>query len=326
MTTQLLSFVSDKTLSLVSPVAAYWLFSGFFYMMSELRLPFFEKYKIHTPEEEKAKNKVTVKEVMGNVLLQQILQTMVGLLIVAAESEDQTDYSFTPISVLASQYQEECFQFFNVISLCQLDPSTAYFLALVSQFMTWVAIPFARFMVALFVLDTIEYFLHRWFHNNAFLYRTFHSVHHRVYCPYAFGALYNHPLEGFVLDSVGAGIAFTMSGLSTRGAIVFFTFSTIKTIDDHCGYSLPFDPLQRIFGNNVAYHDIHHQLYGLKSNYSQPFFTHWDRLLGTYISPSEAKQKRAQTQAEKNVKPTGHSTQSATRINSSLKQSSRVRI
>lgn len=118
-----------------------------------------------------------------------------------------------------------------------------------------------------FVIDTWQYFLHRLFHVNKFLYRHFHSVHHRLYVPYAFGALYNHPLEGFLLDSCGAGLAHLVSLLTIRQAIVLFTFSTLKTVDDHCGYRLPFDPLQIIFGNNADYHDIHHQVKSLLYTY-----------------------------------------------------------
>jgi sphinganine C4-monooxygenase len=43
-------------------------------------------------------------------------------------------------------------------------------------------------------------------------------------------------------------------------------------VDDHCGLWLPGNILQALFGNNSAYHDIHHQLYGNKYNFSQPFF------------------------------------------------------
>jgi sphinganine C4-monooxygenase len=66
--------------------------------------------------------------------------------------------------------------------------------------------------------------------------------------------------------------------------MVFFTASTIKTVDDHCGYKLPWDPIQHMSSNNAAYHDIHHQSWGIKTNFSQPFFTFWDRLLGTMWS------------------------------------------
>jgi sphinganine C4-monooxygenase len=97
-------------------------------------------------------------------------------------------------------------------------------------------------------------------HTNKYLYRHFHSWHHRLYVPYAFGALYNHPVEGFLLDSLGAALAEYMAGMTTRQAMVLFTLSTYKTVDDHCGYSLPFDPLQLVTSNNADYHDIHHQV------------------------------------------------------------------
>ena len=110
---------------------------------------------------------------------------------------------------------------------------------------------------------------------------TFHSRHHRLYVPYAFGALYNHPVEGFLLDTAGTGVAFLTARMSTRQSMWFFTFSTIKTVDDHCGYAFPWDPLQHFTSNNAAYHDIHHQSWGIKTNFSQPFFTIWDRWFGT---------------------------------------------
>lgn len=69
--------------------------------------------------------------------------------------------------------------------------------------------------------------------------------------------------------------------MTPRQSMWFFTCSTIKTVDDHCGYALPFDPLQHITSNNAGYHDVHHQSWGIKTNFSQPFFTFWDRLLGT---------------------------------------------
>lgn len=97
-------------------------------------------------------------------------------------------------------------------------------------------------------------------HTNKFLYRHFHSWHHRLYIPYAFGALYNHPVEGFLLDTLGALFAESLAGMTTRQAMILFTLSTLKTVDDHCGYSLPFDPLQLITSNNADYHDIHHQV------------------------------------------------------------------
>lgn len=129
--------------------------------------------------------------------------------------------------------------------------------------------------------------LHRYMHLNSFLYRHLHSVHHRLYVPYAFGALYNSLLEGFLLDTLGTGIAHISTGLSARESMILYTFSTLKTVDDHCGYELPFDPFQKLFPNNAAYHDIHHQHFGIKTNYAQPFFTFWDTWYGTRYPDTE---------------------------------------
>jgi sphinganine C4-monooxygenase len=79
------------------------------------------------------------------------------------------------------------------------------------------------------IVDTHQYVLHRLAHTYKFMYKYMHSHHHRLYVPYAFGALYNHPLEGFLLDTCGAAIAFEATGMSPRLGMYFFVFSTLKT-------------------------------------------------------------------------------------------------
>lgn len=132
-------------------------------------------------------------------------------------------------------------------------------------------------------MDTWQYFMHRYMHHNKFLYRHIHSLHHRLVVPYAFGALYNHPIEGLLNDTIGGALSFLLSGMSPRASIFFFSFATIKTVDDHCGLWLPGNLFHFFFRNNTAYHDVHHQLYGSKYNFAQPFFVMWDRILGTYM-------------------------------------------
>jgi sphinganine C4-monooxygenase len=117
--------------------------------------------------------------------------------------------------------------------------------------------------------------------------------------PYAYGALYNHPVEGFLLDTLGTGLAYLAAGMTVRQSMWFFTGSTIKTVDDHCGYRLPWDPLQRLFPNNAEYHDIHHQSWGIKTNFSQPFFTFWDKYLGTmWVGDVSARYEKARHAAQ----------------------------
>lgn len=158
-----------------------------------------------------------------------------------------------------------------------------------------------------FIIDTWQYFWHRYFHTNKFLYRHIHSWHHRLYVPYSFGALYNHPIEGLVLDSIGAVVAQILAGLTMRQTILLFSFSSAKTVDDHCGYSLPFDPLQFFFSNNADYHDIHHQTIGIKKNFAQPFFIHWDIIMGTRMTRKEveAKLKKAKENGDHHTNGNG---------------------
>ena len=101
----------------------------------------------------------------------------------------------------------------------------------------------------------------------------------------------------------------------------FFTLTTLKTVDDHCGYALPFDPLQRVTGNNAGYHDVHHQSWGVKTNFSQPFFTFWDRVLGTKWVGGDVsvRYEKAKVAAQKAVDM--DITQKATVTNSSATES-----
>jgi sphinganine C4-monooxygenase len=118
-------------------------------------------------------------------------------------------------------------------------------------------------------------------HHNKWLYRNFHSVHHQLTVPYAFGALYNHPLEGFFLDTLSGAIPALLLDLHPWTGTLLFSLGTLKTVDDHCGYTLPWDIFQMVFPNNAAYHDIHHWGKGRMYNFSQPFYIYWDLWMGT---------------------------------------------
>ncbi|KAI4131507.1 MAG: hypothetical protein LQ347_002955 [Umbilicaria vellea] len=93
-----------------------------------------------------------------------------------------------------------------------------------------------------------------------------HSYHHRIYVPYAFGAFYNTLAEAFLLDTVGTTLSLAFAGLTTRQATVFATLSVLKGVDDHCGYKLPWDPLQWLGEQNAEFHDVHHQSWGMGSS------------------------------------------------------------
>uniref|UniRef100_A0A0D3CA26 Protein HGH1 homolog n=2 Tax=Brassica oleracea var. oleracea TaxID=109376 RepID=A0A0D3CA26_BRAOL len=204
-----------------------------------------ERYRLHSKVDEDEKNLVTKSAVVKGVLLQQTLQAIISVILFKITGSDDADASTT--------------QQFSLLLLAR------------------------QLIIAMLVIDTWQYFIHRYMHINKFLYKHIHSQHHRLIVPYSYGALYNHPLEGLLLDTIGGALSFLFSGMSPRTAIFFFSFATIKTVDDHCGLWLPGNPFHIFFSNNSAYHDVHHQLYGSKYNFSQPFFVLWDRILGTYL-------------------------------------------
>lgn len=262
------SFISDKHLSLALPIIAYWLYSAFFHILDLQTWSWLNKYRIHPPEEILKRNRVTRWEVVRDVLIQQLGQVVVGVIVLHTEAEEGIPDHQAAVRRL------------------QLPPWNLPNLAS-AELVYWFLLPILRQAVAVFVLDAWEYWIHRLMHVNKFLYRHLHSRHHRLYVPYAFGALYNHPLEGLILDTVGSAVAMKVAGLSLREAMFFFVFATMKTgnvtqfnlvlifilVDDHCGWDFPWDPFQFLFSNNSVYHDVHHQQYGIKANFSQPFFT-----------------------------------------------------
>ncbi|KAI9111566.1 hypothetical protein K1719_017256 [Acacia pycnantha] len=243
--------ISDELLGTFAPILVYWIYSGIYVVLGL----FSENYRLHPKKDEDEKNLVSKLSVVKGVLLQQVVQAVVAIILFSITAEIGGDGG-------------------------NANVENTSILVLVRQFVT-----------AMVVMDTWQYFMHRYMHHNKFLYKHIHSQHHRLVVPYAYGALYNHPVEGLLLDTVGGALSFLISGMSPRVSIFFFSFATIKTVDDHCGLWLPGNLFHIFFTNNSAYHDVHHQLYGTKFNFSQPFFVMWDRILGTYMPYSLEKRK-----------------------------------
>jgi sphinganine C4-monooxygenase len=292
--------ISDKYVSVIAPIFVYWIVSLFFHLIDNLNWELFEKYRIHESEEAKSKNRVTMKQVIMAVLFQQIIQTVLAVVWLEDDpvfmgpfrdhASDLKWYAGWMEGILVASLGKE-----TAVPLLRKYGSQSV------EWIYWWGIPSFQLLWAAFVMDTWQYFLHRYFHTNTFLYRHVHSWHHRLYVPYAFGALYNHPLEGFIFDTLGAMVAHSCAMLTMRQGILFFAISTAKTVDDHCGFAFPWDPLQHMFGNNADYHDIHHQIAGLKKNFSQPYFIHYDYFLGTRLTRKDFSEAKAQRLAKRNA-------------------------
>ncbi|KAI9845929.1 MAG: hypothetical protein M1837_004465 [Sclerophora amabilis] len=338
----LLPPIPDKFMTVLVPVAAYWILSLVFHYIDTY--DYLSQYRLHTPAEVLKRNRVSRRDVIRDVVIQQVIQTVVGLLLGMTEPDDTIGREEYDISIWARRIRVAQRAIPSLLSIIGIDamamaknmqavhpavaglvsggqypsliqniftsagkevsvPQFASWELVLARAMYWLIVPALQFALGVFVVDTWQYFLHRAMHMNQWLYRTFHARHHRLYVPYAFGALYNHPFEGFLLDTLGASIAFKVAGMTTRQGLWFFTISTIKTVDDHCGYALPWDPLQRLTSNNAGYHDVHHQSWGIKTNFSQPFFTFWDRFLGTVWTGGDvsARYARSRKAAEQHM-------------------------
>ncbi|RYP47421.1 hypothetical protein DL768_006536 [Monosporascus sp. mg162] len=335
----LIPWLSDSFLSIFAPILAYWVVSVFFHVVDVYDI--WPQYRLHTPAEIAQRNRATRYEVLRDVIFQQVIQAVMSFLLGVVDPPQVIGKEDYDVAVWATRIRLGQRALPAILGLFGLNaatisknmsvshpllagalagghypflttrlagpggnavPAFAPWELVVARIIYHGIIPAIQFMVAFVFLDTWQYFLHRAMHMNKWLYMTFHSRHHRLYVPYAYGALYNHPFEGFLLDTAGAGLAYKVAGMTERQGTLFWILSTVKTVDDHCGYSLPWDPIQHVSGNNAAYHDIHHQSWGIKTNFSQPFFTFWDALLGTmWKGDTSLKYERSRNKAQEHV-------------------------
>lgn len=261
--------LSDEALAIFVPIAVYWVYSAMYMALG--RRQCMDKYRLHPRKEEESKNVVSKRDVVKGVLLQQLVQAAVAAVVFTVTGDSSSS------TTAAAAHRGGRFS---------------------SSYLTVAR----QFAVAMAVLDAWQYAWHRYMHQNRFLYRHVHSWHHRLVVPYAFGAQYNHPAEGLLVDTLGGALAFVVSGMSPRASIFFFSLCTIKGVDDHCGLWLPGNIFHLCFWNNTAYHDVHHQMRGSRFNFSQPFFVTWDKVFGTHMPYSLEKRPGGGLQARALIK------------------------
>lgn len=145
----------------------------------------------------------------------------------------------------------------------------------IAKLIYWVLVPLFQYAAAMVLADTMQYFTHRVFHVNRWLYSNplnapnhqappcadcftehVHSMHHDIYVPFAYGAFYNHPLETIPIDGVLFPMCLSIARLDNRQAAFFGIIWTFKTVVDHCGYDIPYNPCNIVCPNSVLYHDL----------------------------------------------------------------------
>jgi sterol desaturase/sphingolipid hydroxylase (fatty acid hydroxylase superfamily) len=123
-----------------------------------------------------------------------------------------------------------------------------------------------------FIIDDIWfYFMHRIFHENNFLLRKVHSIHHRSSTPFPLEYLYVHLVE-WMSGMVGAAFAFFLILLVMPINIyAFWIFGILRNMHEiHIHSDLELPVISKIpFLSTTRHHDDHHAK--LKGNYASTF-------------------------------------------------------
>ena len=132
-----------------------------------------------------------------------------------------------------------------------------------------------------FVIDDIFfYFYHRWLHENKYMLKTVHSIHHRATKPFPLEYLYAHPIE-WMLGMIGAFLGFAILLIFIPVNIyAFWIFGGLRNLHEihiHSDLELPVSSKIPLL-SKTKHHDDHHAK--LTGNYSSTFV--WmDRLFKT---------------------------------------------
>lgn len=202
----LISGVPDSIVLVILPIAAYWALSLFFHFLDVHDL--LSSYRLHTPEEVLKRNHVTRREVVKDVIVQQVIQTIVGLAIGVSEPEEMIGGEWWEIMGLYSKFvsverwvlhglettvgidglalEEKVIAGITSIGGDKVLAGLTGMLGLGGQadsspemgdwryklveIAYWYLLPAARFWVAIFIMDTWQYFLHRLMHEIPWLY------------------------------------------------------------------------------------------------------------------------------------------------------------
>ena len=205
----LIAPVPDKLLTLLLPVAAYWVLSMVFHWIDTK--DYFSQYRLHTPAEVLKRNHVSRWEVVRDVLIQQVVQTIVGTLLGMTEPDDffgKDDYNVVVWARRIRIMQKAVPGLLSLVSvnatglaknLAGSHPMLAGFISggqysfltetvvlgnglqasvpaftgweiILAKVLYWYTVPALQFGLAILIVDTWQYFLHRAMHMNKWLY------------------------------------------------------------------------------------------------------------------------------------------------------------
>ena len=171
---------------------------------------------------------------------------------------------------------------FNITLLLTISGFGAYFFA--DFFIQDFSIGTIIFQVIFaFVIDDIFFYIyHRWLHENKYMLKTVHSIHHRATKPFPLEYLYAHPIEwllGMIGAFLGFAILFMFMPVNLYAFWIFGGLRNLHEIHIHSDLELPVSSKIPLL-SKTKHHDDHHAK--LTGNYSSTFV--WmDRLFKTNL-------------------------------------------
>lgn len=197
--------IPDKLLTLLLPIAAYWGLSMIFHWIDVM--DYFPQYRLHTPAEVLKRNRVSRWEVVRSVIVQQVVQTAVGWGLGMTEPDDFIGKEKYDTAIWAQRIRVVQRYIPKLLAVVGIDavglsknfasghpmfagailggyyptlqtreysgystPGFAAWEMTLAWTISYILFPAIQFIIAILVVDTWQYFLHRAMHMNKWLY------------------------------------------------------------------------------------------------------------------------------------------------------------
>jgi sphinganine C4-monooxygenase len=126
---------------MAAPVIAYWCLSLYFHALDFSGWKWLDKYRIHDSEEVQAHNLATRSEVVWAVILQQVIQTALGLISLSDESTHVVDHT--------QQLRRVAFFLDSMVFTMFGEHITPHILVHTTNFLYWWGVPVLQFLGAM---------------------------------------------------------------------------------------------------------------------------------------------------------------------------------
>ena len=130
-------------------------------------------------------------------------------------------------------------------------------------------------LIGMVLLDTYQYFSHRFYHSDSYIYSLLHKEHHsqKQISP---ETSFAHGDIVVTLDSIFVISMFIYFKIIFTEYIIILSLSFVSNVSDHT------------YTSKNKFHYIHHHV-NINRNFQAPFFTYWDHIFGTYHKDTELK-------------------------------------